>query len=275
MHGTRCEPADPTRLGTHGPLWSPPVKRLALFVSLLAASLTLSASASAATRPTLAVVGSPLGAIGGGTLPYAETGKPVQLSVAYRGRLAAGEKLELLVKTNSVTPFKATKTQVHLAGGHATLHVSESGIGGPFKFEIAVASGARRLATSKPVTVYWTRPPGGIFAEDSGESAYTSATVPSESCSPPATSRCKGDAGSGQSVFMSATSGTSPIPPGWSVVLLLNGQQVCSTTDINGECGAELSFPTVSATTVVPLTAEAISPQGAILSATLLVTVFP
>ena len=246
----------------------------ALLLALVTAFMMLVASASAASRPSLAVLGLPHGAIGGGSLPYTETDSVVQLSVGYSSHLPSGAKLRLLVKVNSVTPYKATATKITLSGGHAKVHVSQGGIGGPFKYEIAVMSGSRRLATSKPVTIYWTRPPGGVFAiGGGGESAYTSLTVASETCE--VVGKCKGDAGSGEQAFIRAVSGTSPMPPGWSVTLLFNGQQICTTTAINGECGAQVTYPTVSAETAVPLTAEVISPKGAITSATLLTTVYP
>ncbi len=124
------------------------------------------------------------------------------------------------------------------------------------------------------MTIYWTHPPDGIFAlNGGGGSAYTSLTIPSENCEP--VGACKNDSGSGVQEFARAVSGTSPIPPGWRVTLLFNGQQICTTTAINGECGTQITYPTVSAPTNIPLTAEAISPKGAVKSATLLVTVYP
>ena len=245
-----------------------------LFLASALLALASASTAAAAARPTLAVLGLPHGAIGGKSLPYSETDSLVQLGVGYSARLPSGAKLQLLVKVNSVTPFKPVKTKVTLVAGRAKVHVNQGGIGGPFEYEIAVVAGPRRLAVSKPVTIYWTRPPGGIFAMGGGgESAYTSLTVASENCQ--TVGACKGDASSGEQTFASATSGTAPIPPGWSVTLLFNGQQICTTTAINGECGAQITFPTVSGPTAIPLTAEAISPKGAITSATLLLTVYP
>jgi hypothetical protein len=238
------------------------------------ALLAFASSASAASRPTLSVLGIPNGIIAGKSMPYTETNSVVQLGVGYSGRLPAGTKLQLLVKVNSVTPYRATKTKVTLSGGHGKVHVTQGGLGGPYKYEIALVSGSRRLATSKPVTIYWTHPPGGIFAlNGGGGSAYTSLTISSENCEP--VGACKDDSGSGVQEFARAVSGTSPIPPGWSVTLIFNGQQMCTTTAINGECGVQITYPTVSAATNIPLTAEAASPKGVVKSATLLVTVYP
>jgi len=241
-----------------------------------AAFLAFSASASAATRPTVAVVGIPHGVIAGESLPYTQTNSTVELSVAYGGRLPGGAKLELLVKPNSVSPFSVSRTPVRLSGGRAKLHVTLGGVGGPVEYEVSVVSGRRRLITSKPVTIYWAQPPGGIFVMSSSESAYTSRTNASESCAgaAPTGARCKGDAGPGQSGQISAEAGSTPMPPGWSVTLIFNGQQECTTTEINGQCEVSVTFPTVTATTVVPITAELTSPQGAVTSATLLVTIY-
>lgn len=248
--------------------------RRGICLLLPAALLALCGSASAASRPTLSVLGVPHGTIAGQSLPYTETGSVVQLGVGYGGRLPAGSKLQLLVKVNSISPYKPTKTKVTLVGGHGKIHVSQGGLGGPFKYEIALVSGSRRLAVSKPVTIYWTHPPGGVFAIDGGGgSAYTSLTVPSENCE--VIGACKGDSASGVQEFATANSGTAPIPLGWSVTLLFNGQQVCTTTDINGECGAQITYPTVSAPTAMTLTGEVTSPKGAVTSATLSLTVYP
>ena len=65
------------------------------------------------------------------------------------------------------------------------------------------------------------------------------------------------------------------MPPGWKVTLLLNGVQECTTESIEGKCEVTAAFPSVGAATVVPVTAEIISPQGSITGATLLVTVYP
>jgi hypothetical protein len=250
------------------------VNRLGAFLLAFLVTLAFASSASAAARPTLSVLGIPSGIIGGKSTPYTETNSVVQLGVGYGGHLPAGTKLQLLVKVNSVTPYKATRTKVTLSGGHGKVHVTQGGIGGPFKYEIALVSGSRRLATSKPVTIYWTRPPGGIFAlNGGGGSAYTSLTVSSENCEP--VGACKDDSASGVQEFARAVSGTAPIPPGWSVTLLFNGQQMCTTTAIDGECGVQITYPTVSAPTNIPLTAELTSAKGAVKSATLLLTVYP
>jgi hypothetical protein len=251
-----------------------PVSRRLAFPLLALLLLAFSSSASAASRPTLAVLGIPRGTIAGQSMPYTETNSVVQLGVGYAGRLPTGSKLQLLVKVNSISPYKARKTKLALAGGHAKIHVIQGGLGGPFKYEIALVSGSRRLSTSKPVTIYWTHPPGGIFAlNGGGGSAYTSLMVSSESCEP--VGACKGASGSGVQEFARAASGTSPIPPGWSVTLIFNGQQICTTTTIDGECGAQITYPTVSAPTTIALTAELTSPKGAIKSATLLITDYP
>jgi hypothetical protein len=251
-----------------------PVIRRAICLLLPVVLLALCSSASAASRPTLAVLGIPHGTIAGQSLPYTETDSVAQLRVGYAGRLPAGANLRLLVKVNSVTPYKATKAKITLSGGHSSVHVTEGGIGGPFKYEIALVSGSRRVSVSKPVTIYWTRPPGGIFAiNGGGGSAYTSLTVASENCQ--AVGACKDDSASGVQEYATANSGTAPIPPGWSVTLIFNGQQECTTTSIDGVCGAQITFPTVTTATAMPLTAELTSPKGTVTSATLLLTVYP
>ncbi|HEX4467266.1 MAG TPA: hypothetical protein VH025_08755 [Solirubrobacteraceae bacterium] len=246
---------------------------LAVIVLSAGAALACAPDALAAARPSLALVGVPTGLIGGTHTPYAETNSSVELDVGYSGRLSGGAKLVLLEKTNSVTPFKATRAKIKLAGGRAKLHVAQGGIGGPYKYEIAVVSGARRLATSKAASIYWTRPPGGIFVSDGDESAYTSLTVASENCEP--IGKCTGDAASGESIFLHAYSGTAPIPPGWRITLLLDGSQMCTTTSIEGACQAPYAFPQVSSATPVQVTAEAISPTGTVRSATIVFTDFP
>jgi hypothetical protein len=238
---------------------------------VVAAALPCTASASAASRPSLAVVGLPIGKIVGRSMPYTETKTTAQLSVAYAASLPRGAKLQLLVKANSISPYKPSRTPVRLSAGRAKVHVTEQGIGGPVLYKVAVVSGRRQLSVSKAVTIYWAQPPGGVFVEDGGEHAYTSLTVPSENCE----SGCKGDAGSEQSGFFTAFSGNSPMPAGWTVTMLLSGQVECTTKDIEGRCGLELSFPAVTATTVVPLVGEVTSPTGKVTKATLLVTVFP
>lgn len=247
------------------------MSRRSLCLALPAAFLALAASASADSRPSVVVVGLPIGKIVGKSMPYAETKTIAELSIAYKGSLPHGAKLQLLVKANSVTPYKPSKTPVRLSGGHAKVHVTEPGIGGPVLYKVAVVSGRQQLSVSKPATIYWAQPPGGVFVSDGGESAYTSLHVPSENCE----SGCKGDAGSGQGGFFSAYSGNSPMPAGWTVTLIFNGQVVCSTKDIEGNCGMEMAFPEVSATTVIPLVGEVTSPTGKITKATLLVTVYP
>jgi hypothetical protein len=233
--------------------------------------MAFASSAAAASRPTVAVVGLPIGKIVGKSMPYTETKTIAQLSVAYKGSLPHGAKLQLLVKANSISPYKPSKTPVRLSGGHAKVHVSEPGIGGPVLYKVAVLAGRRQLSVSKAVTIYWAQPPGGVFVSDGSESAYTSLRVAGENCE----SGCKGDAGSGEGGFFTAYSGNSPMPSGWTVTLLLNGQVECTTKDIEGNCGMELAFPTVSAATVVPLVGEVTSPTGKVTKAMLLVTVYP
>lgn len=233
--------------------------------------MLFAATASAATRPSVTVVGLPIGKIAGKSLPYTETNTLAELSVTYKASLPHGAKLQLLVKANSISPYKPSKTPVRLVGEHAKVHVTEPGIGGPVFYKVAVVSGHQQLAVSKPVIVYWAKPPGGVFVSDGSESAYTSLTVPSENCE----AGCKGDAGSGQGGYFSAYSGTSPMPIGWTVSLIFNGTVECTTKDIEGNCGMELAFPTVTATTMIPLVGQVTSPTGKATKATLLVTVYP
>lgn len=56
---------------------------------------------------------------------------------------------------------------------------------------------------------------------------------------------------------------------------MIGGSESPRRMPINGECGALITYPTVSAATNIPLTAEATSPKGVVKSATLLVTVYP
>ena len=251
------------------------MRRLATTIALAGALAGISATASAATRPTLETVGMPKGVIVGHSMPYIETKTVGRLRAGYHGRLPAGAKLQLLVKPSGGT-FHAVRTKVVLSGGHAAIAITELGIGGPVGYQVAVVSGGRRLATSKAVSVYWTQPPGGIFVlgASGGGSAYTSLTVPSESCAS-AVPHCKGDYSSSQSFLYTARSGTAPIPPGWSVALFYNGQQLCTSKSIDGACSAEITFPTVASGSVqVVITAQAISPQGVATTANLFVTVF-
>jgi hypothetical protein len=257
------------------PMIDAAMRRLAATIALAGALAGISTAASAATRPTLETVGIPSGVIVGHSMPYIETNTVGHLRAGYHGRLPAGAKLQLLVKPSGGS-FRALRTQVRLSGGHATVAIAEPGIGGPVGYEVAIVSGGRRLAISKAVSVYWTRPPGGIFVlgATGGGSAYTSLTVASESCASPLP-RCKGGYGSGQSFLYTAQSGTSPVPPGWSVALIYNGQQLCSSTAIGGACSAQITFPTVTTGSMqVVVTADVISPHGVTTTANLYVTVF-
>lgn len=253
------------------------MRRLLSMITLLAATAVFCATASAATRPTLGTVGMPTGVIAGHSMPYIETKTVGHLRVGYAAHLPAGTRLQLLSKrTNGA--FRALRTSVRLTGGHATVPITEPGIGGPVYYAVAVVSGGRRVAISKSVDVYWTSPPGGIFVlgAEGGGSAYTSLTVASESC---ATERslCKGDSNSEQSFLFSAQSGTAPVPPGWSVALFYNGKQLCTSTSIQGSCSARITFPAVSVAEVstrIIISAEAISPHGAVTTANYYVTVY-
>jgi hypothetical protein len=238
----------------------------------LAGALIAPASALGAARPSITAPGVPVGKIVGSPSPYVETSTTVDLSVAYPGSLAHGAKLELLTREPASRVFKATKTKVVLHAGHAKVPITVHGIGGPYKYEVAVASGSRTLALSKPYSLYWAQPPGGVFVFANSESAYTSLTHPTESCE--AVGKCKGDSSPGSS-YMRAVAGNTPMPATWTVTLIFNGQQLCSTKDIDGECNATATFPEVSAETQVPVTAELTSPSGKVSSATLLVTEFP
>ncbi|HEV7941932.1 MAG TPA: hypothetical protein VGP17_03920 [Solirubrobacteraceae bacterium] len=247
------------------------MSRRSVCLAVPVACLLVAASASAASPPSVAVVGLPIGKIVGKSMPYTETKTIAELSVVYKGSLPHGAKLQLLVKANSISPYKPSKTPVRLSGGHANVHVTEPGIGGPVLYKVALVSGRQQLSVSKAATIYWAQPPGGVFVSDGSESAYTSLRVPSENCE----SGCKGDAGSEEGGFFSAYAGNSPMPAGWTVTLLLNGTVECSTKDIEGNCGMELAFPMVTAATVVPLVGEVTSPSGKVTKATLLVTVYP
>jgi hypothetical protein len=243
--------------------------------SLTAVFLLLASSALAAARPTVSAPGLSVGPIGGKSLPYVELGSSVQLSIAYGGHLSGGSHLVLMEKD----PGKAYRTlKTKLSGTHPKVHVTFDNLGGPVSYKVAVLSGHSQLSTSKPLTVYWVQPPGGVFAELSGDYAsYTSSTKPSESCAAPtaASTLCKGDASSGQTNRVTGESGTSPVPPGWSLTLTFNGQTVCTSSSIEARCEGEVTFPTVSGETVVPLTATLTSPQGHAIVATRLITVYP
>jgi hypothetical protein len=246
-------------------------------LSLAVAFLACASSASAASRPTVSAVGLSEGVVATQKLPYIELGALAELSVGYAGHLAAGEKLQLLEKDPG-KGYKALKTALRLSGGHAKVHVSFNNLGGPVLYKVALLSGHRRLAVSKALTIYWTPLPGGVFAELAGDYAsYTSRTNPSESCAAPtaASTLCKGDASSGESNRVTATSGTYPVPPGWSIALTFNGQPVCSSSEIDAHCEGTVTFPTVTATTIIPLTATMTSPHGQTIVATRLITVYP
>jgi hypothetical protein len=252
-------------------------RRLATAVVLLLCGAAPASASAATPRPSLAVVGIPSGVIVGKLMPYTQLGSSVELSIAYPGRLPGGAKLELLQKRYSISAFVATRTAIRLAGGRARVHVTLATIGGPVSYEVAVVSGGKRLSTSRAVTVYWAPPPGGVFVFSGSQSAYTSVSNAAESCAGSAPTRpvCKGSESSGQTEQLSAEAGNTPLPPGWKVTLLLNGVQECTTESIEGKCEVTAALPSVGAATVVPVTAEIISPQGSITSATLLVTVYP
>jgi len=256
----------------------PPMKRLAPCLTVAVAFLALASSAAAASRPTLSVLGLTNGLIAGKTLPYIETGGLAELGIGYGGHLAAGAKLVLLEKDPGAVGFKKDKTPVRLSGSRAKVKVTFTHLGGPVSYEVAVLSGARQLSVSKAVTIYWTELPGGVFVELQGDyAAYTSRTVASENCSAPtaASTLCKGDASSNETNRISAFAGTYPVPPGWSVALFYNGQQQCTSSEIDARCETEITFPSVTAATVIPLTAKLTSPHGEVIIATKLVTVFP
>jgi hypothetical protein len=238
----------------------------------IAAALIVPASSLAAARPSLSAPGVPVGKIVGAASPYVETSTTVDLAVTYAGSLAHGSKLQLLVRAPGSTIYKATKIKIVLRGGRAKVPVTEHGIGGPYKYEVAVVAGSRRLALSKPFNLYWAQPPGGLFVLTTGESAYTSLTRSTESCE--VVGKCKGDIAPGSSLLRAAA-GNTPMPATWTVTLIYNGAQLCTTKDIGGECNATVTFPEVSAATQIPITAELTSPTGKITSATLLVTEFP
>ena len=242
-------------------------RRLATAVVLLLCSVAPASASAATPRPSLALVGVPSGVIVGKLVPYTQLGGSVQLSVAYPGRLPGGSKLELLQKRYSTSAFVATRTAIRLAHGRARVHVTLATIGGPVSYEVAVVSRGKRLSTSRAVTVYWAPPPAGVFVFSGSQSAYTSGA--------PTRPACTGVASSGQTGQLSAQAGNTPLPPGWKVTLLFNGVQQCTTESIKGECEVTATFPSVSAATVMPVTAEIISPQGSTTSATLLVTVYP
>ncbi|HEY1690234.1 MAG TPA: hypothetical protein VGF95_15370 [Solirubrobacteraceae bacterium] len=250
-----------------------PIALAACITSLALASCAagLASSAVAASRPSLAPVGLPIGKIVSQRLPYTEAGGTAELSVTYKGSLPHGAKLQLLVKKTSVSPYKPSKTPVKLVGGHAKVHVTEKPPGGPILYEVAVISGNKQLSVSKPATIYWAQPPGGIFVTDGSEFAYTSLKVAHENCE----SGCKGDASAGEDGTFSVYSGSFPMPPGWKETLIYNGEVECTTESIEGKCSKPLAFPAVTAETVVPIVGELTSPTGKVTKATLLVTVYP
>jgi hypothetical protein len=237
----------------------------------VASLVTAPPSAAAVAKPALSVTGLPIGKIGGANSPYTETGSIVYLHLSYKGALPKGAKLELLVRKSYTSPWVASKTPIKLAGGSAKIKVTSSGIGGPYAYEVAVVAGKTRLAISKPVGIYWAQPPAGVFGSDEYESAYTSVHAATQNCE----AGCKGDASSGSSTEAYAQVGPTPMPQGWTVTLLFNGEVICSTKDIEGRCSEDITFPTVTTETVVPLVGEMTSPTGKVTKATLLVTVYP
>jgi hypothetical protein len=240
-------------------------------VGLLAPALVSPALAAAASRPSLAVLGLPLGKIVGQSQPYTETGSTAQLGVSYKGSLPHGAKLQLLIKKNSISPYVASKTPIKLSGGSAKVKVSVSGVGGPYRYEVAVVSGSKRLSVSRPAVVYWAQPPGGVFVFSGSESAFTSTHNANENCE----AGCKGDASSGQSEEFSAAAGNTPMPHGWTVTLVVGGAVECMTNEIEGRCEKDLAFPEVTAETVVPVEGKITSPLGKTYVAKLDVTVYP
>jgi hypothetical protein len=242
-----------------------------LIPAALLVMFALPASALGASAPTLSLINVPVGVIVGHPSPYTENTSTVQMSIGYSGHLAKGSKLVLLVKPSG-SSYKASKTKITLHGGHAKISVKQGGLGGPFKYKVAVMSGSRTLSVSKPVPLYWAPPPAGVFVLGE-ESAYTSRIHPSESCE--GAGKCKGDGASEENDLVRAAAGNTPMPAGWTVTLLYNGQQVCTTKDINGECSAPIQYPKVTAATEVTETAELTSPTGVVTSATLTLTIFP
>jgi hypothetical protein len=233
--------------------------------------MALPASAVAAGAPELSLVNVPVGVIVGVQTPYTETDSTVQMSIAYGGHLANGSRLVLLVKAPG-RAYKAQKTKIVLHAGHAKVSLKEGGIGGPFYYRVAVVAGAKTLSSSKPLLLYWAQPPAGVFVIGEG-SAYTSRVHPSENCE--GVGKCPDDGSSEQSQIVRAVAANTPLPAGWTVTLLYNGQVECTTKDINGECSAPVAYPKVTAATQVTLTGEITSPLGVVTSATETVTVFP
>jgi hypothetical protein len=239
----------------------------------LAAALTLASPATAATasKPSVSVHGLPVGKIGGQAMPYTETGATAELTVSYKGSLPRGAKLQLLIRKSFTSPYEASKAPIKLVGGSAKVKVSSSGIGGPYSYEVAVVSGSRRLSLSKPAALYWAQPPGGVFVMAGSESAFTSTHVAKENCE----AGCKGVASSGENDEFSALAGNSPMPQGWTVTLVFDGEVECTTKEIEGRCAKALAFPEVTAETVVPVEGRITSPLGKTYVAKLLVTVYP
>jgi hypothetical protein len=247
----------------------------------IAATLLLFAiaasSAAAAARPTVAPVGLAEGLVAGQKMPYLEAGGLAELSIGYAGKLPGGAKLELLQKLPD-RGYKASKVKIHLVGGRAKVKVTYGGIGGPVSYKVVVVSGSRQLAVSHPLTVYYTQLPGGVFAEMQGAYAsYTSRTNASETCANPAPQKtlCDASASGGETDTVAGFSGTYPVPPGWSLTLTFNGEQECTSDEIDPHCEVQVTFPEVSAETLVDITATLTSPRGERIVATRVITVYP
>jgi hypothetical protein len=241
------------------------------------ACAALASSAQAATRPTVVPVALPTGPIAGKTLPYTEIGSTITLHVAYAAHLPAGGKLELLAK-DPAAAYRVYGGPIHLVGGHAQVKATFNKLGGPVSYEVAVLAHGHQVVVSHPVTVYYAQLPGGVFAELQGDYAsFTSRTNAAESCagSAPTGSLCKGTASSGQGEIVGGFSGTFPVPPGWTVTLVFNGQQVCTSASIEARCEASVTVPTVTSETIVDLTATLTPPHGQPIVATRVITVYP
>lgn len=245
----------------------------------------LAVPASAASRPTLAVVGQPL-ATGTGMAgeTYAQTGLPVELRIAYRGSLPNGAKLQLRSQAKYLAPYVASHVRVKLHGGRATLHVTvtaamEAAAGSAVRsYEIAAVSHGHVLATSTAVSVFWAVPPPAVEVlegSSGGQFATATTTTGVVTCGfgSSSASACQDTAAYPGEVFFSAEVTAPDLPPMWTVKLLFNGQAVCTNTTLQGTCSGMITVPANAPVGQPnPLTADLVSPQGKTTAATINIT---
>ncbi len=215
---------------------------------------------------------------------YAQTGLPIKLSVIDHHSLSAGAKFQLRFQAKYKAPYVASQVPVKLHGGRATLQVTltaamENAAGSDVRsYEIAVVSRGRVLGTSRAVPVLWVPPPASVqVLEGSGENqtATTSTTTGAVTCSygSPSANACVDGSVSPGEAFFGPQVVAGELPPKWAVILLFNGQTVCTDVTLQGSCSGMITVPAAAPLGQAnPLTGELISPQGKATGATINIT---